>query len=604
MNDNGYKRRPSREGAPQPSDIIENNISDPGTGEQQPRPAANQGEPRRNPVDPAQPGEQRRIPADPAQSGEPRRNPTAPAQPGEQRRNPTAPAQSGEPRRTSAAPAQPGEPRRNPNVSAQSGEAGEPRRIPRPTAQPGEPRRTPTAAQPGETGEPRRIPRPTAQPGEQRRTPTAAQPGASNGARRGANTGAGQRPIPQTTPRPVIDDDDEDEDFDAFAARLNSRGRRRRRSSTIIGRILLVIFTVIFIVLFALVALCHTLVNGPSETVRDKLVLSAMQASATKWLPGLFLDDEVVQEICDRSKVEQPVTIPMGTLNNGSTETGDPNPGDSPNTDKPPETEPEPVDEWADAVDGMIYKTYTGASYKAYILIVRDPSRVYVGTSSDYKSGKIGSRIFDIVKREGAIAGINAGEFSDTNGMGTGNTPIGLTYSKGKCVWDDGAKRTFIGFDNDGVLHAVEKMSRDEAESLGIRDAVSFQTGNVLISNDGEKVTLHYAEGNVGMAQRTAIAQRADGAVILVVTDGRSASSLGATRNDIIDLLVSEGAVVAGMLDGGSSSMMYYEDYYIKYDIDTSTLDEYQRQGLTNRYKAFTKPRHMPTFFLVSPEGG
>ena len=137
---------------------------------------------------------------------------------------------------------------------------------------------------------------------------------------------------------------------------------------------------------------------------------------------------------------------------------------------------------------------------------------------------------------------------------------------------------------------------------MGIRDAVSFQTGNVLITNDDENVTLYYAENNVGMAQRTAIAQRADGAVILVVTDGRSASSLGATRNDIIDLLVAEGAVVAGMLDGGSSTMMYYEDYYTKYDIDTAGLDEYQKQGLTNRYKAFTKPRHMPTYFLVAPE--
>lgn len=390
-------------------------------------------------------------------------------------------------------------------------------------------------------------------------------------------------------------------DYDG-SPRLRSKSRRRSRAATLIGRILLVLFTFIFVLLFALVALCRTLVNGPSETVRDKLVLSAMQASATKWLPGLFLDDEVVREICERSEVEQPVTIPMGPLG-GGTDTPPETGGDNV-TDNNGGTDPTPPekDEWEDAIDGMIYKTYTGPSFKAYILIVRDPSRLYVGTSSDYKSGKIGSRIFDIVEREGAIAGINGGEFSDTNGMGTGNTPIGLTYSKGECVWDDGKKRTFIGFDSNGVLHAVESMKKSEADALGIRDAVSFQTGNVLISNDGEKVTLHYAEGNVGMAQRTAIAQRADGSVILVVTDGRSASSLGATRNDIIDLLVSERAVVAGMLDGGSSTMMYYEDYYIKYDIDTSGLDEYQRKGLTNRYKAFTKPRHMPTFFLVRPE--
>ena len=87
-----------------------------------------------------------------------------------------------------------------------------------------------------------------------------------------------------------------------------------------------------------------------------------------------------------------------------------------------------------------------------------------------------------------------------------------------------------------------------------------------------------------------------------MVTDGRTASSLGATRNDIIDLMLSYGAVTAGMLDGGSSAMMYYEDYFTKYNIDTSNLDEYQLKGLTNKYKAFTKPRRMPTYFLVMPE--
>lgn len=371
-------------------------------------------------------------------------------------------------------------------------------------------------------------------------------------------------------------------------------GRHRLRFSMVIRRTLLVIFTVLFLAVFSLAALCYTAANGPSETVRDLLVLSAMQASATKWVPGLFLDESVVDEIMARSQAVQEEVVSMGALSveDESSDASEANGG---------QTQQE-EDEWADAIDGMIYKTYSGATFKAYILIIKDPSRLYVGTSSDYKSGKTGARIFDIVKKEGAVAAINAGEFEDTNGTGTGDNPIGLTYSKGECVWNDGLKRTFIGFDDNGILHAVETITKEEADAMGIRDAVSFQKGNVLITNDGENVTLYYAEGNVGMAQRTAIAQRADGAVILVVTDGRSGSSLGATRNNMIDLLLAEGAVTAGMLDGGSSSMMYYEDYYTKYNIDTEGLDEYQLQGLTNRYKAFTKPRHLPTFFLVAPE--
>lgn len=372
----------------------------------------------------------------------------------------------------------------------------------------------------------------------------------------------------------------------------SSKMKKGRRAAMIVRRTFLVFFMMIAIVLFAVAAFLHTLLTGPSPTMRDRVVLSAMQASATKWLPGLFLDDELVEEICARSEDVQEEVIPMGAF---SVATG------SNFSDTADQSGEEVVDEWADAIDGMIYKTYSGSTYNAYILIVKDPSRVYVGTSSDFKSGKIGARIFEIVESEGAIAAINAGEFADPNGRGSGDNPIGLTYSKGECVWNDNLKRTFIGFDQDNVLRVYNSMTKEKADGMGIRDAVSFQTGNVLITNDDENVTLYYAESNVGMAQRTAIAQRADGAVILVVTDGRSASSLGATRNDIIDLLVAEGAVVAGMLDGGSSTMMYYEDYYTKYGIDPAGLDEYQKQGLTNRYKAFTKPRHMPTFFLVAP---
>lgn len=373
----------------------------------------------------------------------------------------------------------------------------------------------------------------------------------------------------------------------------NTKRKRGGRIITVVRRTFLVFFTILAVVLFAVVALLHTLLTGPSPTMRDRVVLSAMQASATKWLPGLFLDDELVEEICARSADVQEEVIPMGAFSAGST---------NDNSDTADISDEDVEDEWADAVDGMIYKTYSGSTFKAYILIVRDPSRIYVGTSSDYKSGKTGARIFDVVEREGAIAAINAGEFSDVNGQGTGDTPIGLTYSKGSCVWNDGLKRTFIGFDQDNVLRVYNSMTETKADSMGIRDAVSFQTGNVLIANDDENVTLYYAQNNVGLAQRTAIAQRADGAVILVVTDGRTASSLGATRNDIIDLLVAEGAVVAGMLDGGSSTMMYYEDYYTKYDIDAEGLDEFQRRGLINKYKAFTSPRRMPTYFLVAPE--
>ena len=72
--------------------------------------------------------------------------------------------------------------------------------------------------------------------------------------------------------------------------------------------------------------------------------------------------------------------------------------------------------------------------------------------------------------------------------------------------------------------------------------------------------------------------------------------------NDVIDIMVSYGAVTAGMLDGGSSAMMYYENYFDKYGYDIEKLDQYQKQGLVNKYKAFTTPRKIPTYFIVGGE--
>ena len=361
--------------------------------------------------------------------------------------------------------------------------------------------------------------------------------------------------------------------------------KKRGGAGRIIRRILLCLLVLLLSALYMLFSAVATVAHGPSETVRDLLVLSAMQASATKWVPGLFLSADTVNEIVENSKKVNTDTV---SIEDYGTPAGDDN---------------TQADIWEKAIDGMLFETVNGSTYKAYVLLVKDPSRVFVGTSSDFKSGKQGARIFDVATRYDVVAAINGGEFYDAGGVGTGDNPIGTTYSEGKLVWNDGrTNRTFMGFDNENRLVVSEGMSVKQAEELGIRDGVCFQTGNVLITHDGDDVTMYYADKNTGTAQRTAIGQRADGTVILLVTDGRSASSLGATHNDVIDIMVDYGAVTAGMLDGGSSAMMYYENYYDKYDFDVEQLDQYQKQGLVNKYKAFTTPRRIPTFFLVARE--
>ncbi|MBQ7288799.1 MAG: phosphodiester glycosidase family protein [Clostridia bacterium] len=369
-----------------------------------------------------------------------------------------------------------------------------------------------------------------------------------------------------------------------FAEKSKAKPARREKkpltAGKVIRRILLSVFSLFMAVLMAVYAALFVVAHGPSESLRNMLVLSAKQASATKWVPSLFLSKGQIEEILKNS---EKITTNTLAANTYATDVS--------------------ADEWADAKDGMKLEFITQPKFKAYLLLVRDPKRVTVGVSSaHFETASEGKRIFDLADQYHAVAAINGGEFIDTGGRGNGARPMGLTYAGGKKVWSDGLKRTFIGFDSNDRLVCREGMTAAEADALGIRDAISFQNGNVLIEQSGDEIQLHYSNDNTGTAQRTAIGQRADGTVLLLVTDGRSASSIGATRNDVIDVLVNYGAVSAGMLDGGSSAMMYYRDYYNKYSVDTSALDVYQKQGLVNRYKAFTKPRRIPTYFIVTGE--
>jgi exopolysaccharide biosynthesis protein len=62
-----------------------------------------------------------------------------------------------------------------------------------------------------------------------------------------------------------------------------------------------------------------------------------------------------------------------------------------------------------------------------------------------------------------------------------------------------------------------------------------------------------------GLNPRTAIGQRADGAVLLLIIDGRQTHSLGASMNDLINEMLDFGAVNAANLDGGGSTVLYYD---------------------------------------------
>lgn len=376
--------------------------------------------------------------------------------------------------------------------------------------------------------------------------------------------------------------DNQTKNQSAPAARRSRKKSRKQLVLTVVGRTLLMLFTVIVLLVVGLCMILQLIFNGPSAAACRVLTNSLHEASATKWVPALFLGEEKTNEIL--YGVSEDLVELEGTTDPDKVQIDTDalvNPND---------------DEWKDYPDGIRIEEVSGDTFNAYVMLIRDPSKVYMATSTDNFSTSIpGTRITDQIESEGAIAAINAGAFFDngTSSSVVGSVPEGLVVAGGEVVWNSGAapEEGFVGFNQDNVLVVAQTMTASKAMELGIRDGCCF--GPVLIMN-GEINEKEY-NANSGYNPRTAIGQRADGAVIFVCIDGRQTSSLGGTYADLIDIMVEYGAVNACNLDGGSSTVMLYRDTYGRY----GTAGQVQ---MINNYSLLqAKPRRMPTFFMVRP---
>lgn len=353
-----------------------------------------------------------------------------------------------------------------------------------------------------------------------------------------------------------------------------------------LGRVirLICLHTVVTLLLVALLAfcgvvmVCNMIFNGPSTTARDVLTMSMLESSGMKWCPAVFIGEDTVAQIQQNVSTKLPEEI--STAANIVIQT------DNALTDAEAE--------WAAYPDGIRIERLRGESYTAHVMIVRDPSRVYLTTSNPtFSLGTESKRIDEVIQREKAAAAINGGAFNDdgTGGDYVGRLPVGITVSRGEIVWDDDRYCDgFAGFNEDNALVVATKIDAEQVETLNIRDGCCF--GPVLIMNG--LVNEEAYNANSGYNPRTCIGQRADGAVILLCIDGRQANSLGGTYADAIDIMVEYGAVNACNLDGGSSAVMYYRDMQGRYG-ESGAL-----QMINNYSLLQEQAREMPTFFMVA----
>ena len=184
------------------------------------------------------------------------------------------------------------------------------------------------------------------------------------------------------------------------------------------------------------------------------------------------------------------------------------------------------------------------------MIVILDPKRVFVGMPDSY--GGYGLVIEDMVKKYDAIGGINAGSFLDYSGAGTGGDPAGITIID-HVFYNDQSIGSVAGLTDDGVLFCGYYEWWD-CERFNFKYAVSF---NPTLIVNGNIVGEDSLEG--GVNPRTCIGQRADGAIVMFVVDGRQAYSIGLSQKDCAELLLSYGVINAINMDGGSSTCMYHD---------------------------------------------
>jgi exopolysaccharide biosynthesis protein len=294
---------------------------------------------------------------------------------------------------------------------------------------------------------------------------------------------------------------------------------------------------------------------GPFNNIKEMLVTSAMTTMNHKYIATWFLSQSEIENIMNKNKIDDAgqksdvAAIAISTENE--------------NTKKDTKK------------DEIQFVDISTDKIKGYMLMVTNPDRISIATSN--KIGNYGMKLDDMVKTFNAVAGINAGGFSDENGKGNGGIPQGLLIQDGKVIYGNEKEvYSVIGFNEDSVL-VLGKYTLKEVREKKIRDAATFEP--FLIVN-GEPM-IKSGNGGWGLAPRTAIGQTKDGTVLLLVIDGRQLSSLGATLKDVQDIMLSYGAYNAANLDGGSSTTMVYNGKII------------------NTPSSQYGPRYLPSAFIV-----
>ncbi len=300
--------------------------------------------------------------------------------------------------------------------------------------------------------------------------------------------------------------------------------------------------TITFIVLDILVAIGFFVTYCPLfENLQNTIISTAINTKTHDYIAYIFYSEEHVGKVIAMNNftpIDEEVKLDDIVI--------DTKPRDS--YDNPYDEEILTRDEGNE--DYKYIKVKVG-NYDAHLVAIYDPSKVKLLTGKAFNtknsSGK--ETVLNMTKRMGATIGINGGGFVDY-GYGS-DIPIGYVIKDGEVIWSPTSEPgNLIGFTKDNKLLLV-KATGEEAVAMGMRDALQF--GPFLMVN-GERPEFNNSAGGFSRAARVAIAQRKDGIVLFLVTEGTHAA--GPNMKEVIDTLELYGAYNAANLDGGTSTQL------------------------------------------------
>lgn len=341
---------------------------------------------------------------------------------------------------------------------------------------------------------------------------------------------------------------------------------------------------------------------GPIAKLRSIYIETAMSTMRHQWLATAFLPDSVIREVME--KVNDARADQIGVETNWGSEENDPY-----------HTVPSPTDPSASAEEKAFYELFweidpdtmtsylnshpealqggwenlsineaglnddgttirtiqdeqvlaidvpnqvllvrvKGMSYQGVLAVAKDPSRLKL-QATRYE-GSVGQFAGDLCEDAGGVLAITASGFIDEGGVGMGGLLAGYAMSDGKgrgTHYGYGYKR--LELRDDDRMYIVDAQNSVNSRTT---DAAEFWPALII---DGKRMdTSGWSELN----PRVSIGQSDRYEVLMLVIEGRLATSIGTTAAEAAEILARHNCMQAMNMDGGTSAIMYYDGEYV-----------------------------------------